>query len=322
MPTAPPPTPVHRTVFSADESEVTGFIRQTYAENSSRFAPIREGARFSALTHDVPGLGADRVRTSIDYSGTSAEGFSDFTFFLVHAGSVHVDSPVGSVTATAGDVAFYPLGTPVEFAMDGFDVTTLRLPSHHVDDAARLLADGPVTFGALTPVSPAAHRYWRSLLKLVAGALADPDSPLGSPLLAAEMARTAAVACLHVFPHSATSQHHLREPAGPMPATVRRAVAHIEARAHEPVQLHEIAAAAGATPRALQHGFRRHLGTSPLGHLRRVRLELAHRELRSADPAHETVAAVAARWGFANAGRFAAAHLEAFGELPSQTLRM
>jgi AraC-like DNA-binding protein len=34
-----------------------------------------------------------------------------------------------------------------------------------------------------------------------------------------------------------------------------------------------------------------------------------------------TIAAVAARWGYARAGRFAAAYRKEYGETPSQTLR-
>ena len=79
---------------------------------------------------------------------------------------------------------------------------------------------------------------------------------------------------------------------------------------------------AGTGARALQYAFRRHHGTTPLGSLRRVRLEHAHRELQAADPTRgATVAAIAARWGFARADRFATAYRETFGVLPRDTLR-
>jgi AraC-like DNA-binding protein len=42
--------------------------------------------------------------------------------------------------------------------------------------------------------------------------------------------------------------------------------------------------------------------------------------LRSADPAHTTVAAIAHRWGFTHLGRFAAAHKKKFGNTPVQAL--
>lgn len=80
--------------------------------------------------------------------------------------------------------------------------------------------------------------------------------------------------------------------------------------------------AAGVSPRALQLAFRRHLNTTPLAYLRRIRLELAHRDLSSAVPgAHTTVTAVALRWGFASKSRFAREYRAAYGQLPDSTLR-
>ena len=82
------------------------------------------------------------------------------------------------------------------------------------------------------------------------------------------------------------------------------------------------ARAAGVGPRALQLAFARHLGLSPMAYVRRVRLECAHRELQAADPTSgDTVAAIAARWGFAKPDRFAAAYRAAYGVAPIHTLR-
>jgi len=66
--------------------------------------------------------------------------------------------------------------------------------------------------------------------------------------------------------------------------------------------------------------FQRHLGMSPMAYVREVRVRSAHRDLRSADPAHTTVAAIAHRWRFTHLGRFAAAHKKKFGNTPVQAL--
>ena len=101
---------------------------------------------------------------------------------------------------------------------------------------------------------------------------------------------------------------------------MRRAITFIDEHAHQDIAGTEIAAAAGVTVRAVQLAFRRHLDTTPLGYLRRVRLDHAHRQLAAADPRHESVTAVAYRWGFSSS-RFAAYYRQAYGVLPSQTLR-
>ena len=91
------------------------------------------------------------------------------------------------------------------------------------------------------------------------------------------------------------------------PPLLRRAVAFIHANVQSDIGLSDIAAAVGVTPRSVQYMFRRHLGTTPLEYLRRLRLDLAHRDLQAADPAVDTVTAIAGRWGFTHAGRFSIA---------------
>ncbi|MFE5833705.1 helix-turn-helix domain-containing protein [Streptomyces sp. NPDC056508] len=64
----------------------------------------------------------------------------------------------------------------------------------------------------------------------------------------------------------------------------------------------------------------RHAGTTPRGHLRRIRLDRAHAELKTADPS-STVSAVAMKWGFAHQGRFAAAYCNAYDVPPFAALQ-
>lgn len=107
-----PPDGVLRSSFrSDDDAEIAEFIRQTYADDQWRFAPIRAGAHFSALTDDTAVIAADRVRTTIDYGGRAPDGFHDCVFFVVHAGSVPVASRAAGALASRGDVASTPRRT-------------------------------------------------------------------------------------------------------------------------------------------------------------------------------------------------------------------
>jgi len=105
------------------------------------------------------------------------------------------------------------------------------------------------------------------------------------------------------------------------PQTLRRAIAFIEDNAHLDIRLIDIALALGVTPRSVQYTFRRHLGSTPLEYLRRVRLHRAHNDLQAADPTVDTVMEIAGRWQFSHPGRFSMAYKEAFGTPPSRTLR-
>ena len=105
------------------------------------------------------------------------------------------------------------------------------------------------------------------------------------------------------------------------PRVLRRALDFIHANAEYEITIRDIAAAADVTPRAIQYAFREHLDMAPLEYLRRVRLERAHQELKSADPAQDTVTSIARRCGFSHPGRFSRAYKEVFGTEPSRTLR-
>jgi transcriptional regulator GlxA family with amidase domain len=105
------------------------------------------------------------------------------------------------------------------------------------------------------------------------------------------------------------------------PPLLLRAIAFIDENARQDITLGDIAAAVNVTPRSVQYVFRRHLGTTPLEYLRRVRLDHAHRDLQAADPTVDTVTAIAGRWGFTHAGRFSNIYKQAFGRSPSRTLR-
>jgi AraC-like DNA-binding protein len=104
------------------------------------------------------------------------------------------------------------------------------------------------------------------------------------------------------------------------PESLHRAVSFIEANPHRELTAADIAAAAGVTVRAVQLAFRRHLDTTPMAYLRRVRLHLAHQDLLDGDPATDSVTAIGARWGLVNPSHFATLYRREFGQSPSHTL--
>ncbi|MBP0491179.1 AraC family transcriptional regulator [Pararoseomonas indoligenes] len=102
------------------------------------------------------------------------------------------------------------------------------------------------------------------------------------------------------------------------PAALRRALGFLQARATEPLTLADIATAAGVPERTLHEAFRRHLGTTPLRHLRDLRLDRARARLRAGG---EGVTEAALAVGFTHLSRFAGDYVARFGERPSETLR-
>jgi AraC-like DNA-binding protein len=107
---------------------------------------------------------------------------------------------------------------------------------------------------------------------------------------------------------------------GVVPAYIRRAEDFMRANGTEPIRMSYVAAAAGCSVRTLDHVFKHFRGSTPLGVLHSIRLELARDDL-TFGASDDSVTTVARRYGFTNTARFAAAFRRRFGETPSEALR-
>lgn len=81
-----------------------------------------------------------------------------------------------------------------------------------------------------------------------------------------------------------------------------------------------VAASVGISTRQLQTAFTKHMGRSPMQHLREVRLLAARRLLSAGETGtKKSVSLVATDVGFRHLGRFSAHYTKRFGEQPSHT---
>ncbi|HEY7325789.1 MAG TPA: helix-turn-helix transcriptional regulator [Streptosporangiaceae bacterium] len=178
----------------------------------------------------------------------------------------------------------------------------------------------PIRFTGYRPATAQDARRWLSTFTFVRDHVL-PTPAADQPLVTGAAARLLAATALSVFPNNTLAGPTADDRHDASPPTLRRAVVFIDDNAHRDIGIADIAAAASVTTRAVQLAFRRHLDTTPLDYLRRVRLAHAHRDLVTADPAHESVTSVAYRWGFPNPSRFAILYRQTYGVSPSHTLR-
>ena len=172
------------------------------------------------------------------------------------------------------------------------------------------------------PVSPqAALHLKRSIAYVRDDVMAVPEAAR-APLVVSTATQYLAASVLYAFPNSTVTDATGEDQHDASPGALRRAVAFIEANPDIGISIADIASAAHVTPRALQLAFRRHLDTTPMAYLRRVRLDHAHQDLAQASPGDgTTVTIVAYRWGFPSSSRFAQHYRAAYGVPPSRTLR-
>ncbi|MDR7276440.1 AraC family transcriptional regulator [Catenuloplanes atrovinosus] len=279
---------------------------------------------YSLRSVDSGVIGLDRLRysTTLDIV-TEPVQYVHATYLL--SGSLTVRSGGEQVRVAPGELVLVPPGKAFQGRLDDFDVRILRLPLSAVTHAAAArwgIEPADFAFRSMTPISAPLARYWRETLAYLHRVALNPDAALPSAPAHAAIVDLAAAATIATFPSTASTACYLPGPGHTGPGPVRRAIAYLEEKASDAVTLADVAAAAGTGPRGLQAAFRRHLDTTPMGYLRRIRLERAHRDLLGADPGRgATVGAIARQWGFTHLGRFAAAYRETYGTSPAETLR-
>lgn len=248
----------------------------------------------------------------------------------------HVDIPLrgravmrsglqNPVCSTGHTAAVFMAGLPAVLDWDpGCAQVCLMLPRDEVHTELQNLLGRPVTGtldlrSALDLRSPAA-RELLATVQLVDAQSRQPGGLLTEPLAAAHLERELLGTVLRAALPNFTSALN-----GRGASIGRGAVGHaMELLRYSPERawsVTQLAAELSVSVRALQSGFQKSHGISPMTYLRQVRLERVHHDLVAADPAKVTVTVVAARWGFTHLGRFAHSYQIRFRELPSETLR-
>jgi AraC-like DNA-binding protein len=211
---------------------------------------------------------------------------------------------------------------PYQVCLDDADIEIALLPPDLLAQVAAT-APGrtarPLRFTGHQPVSAAAAAVWSSAFDFVRDNLTS-ARVADATLLEGNAARLLAATALAAFPNNSVHEPTVVDRRDAHPATLRRAISFIDDNAHRDISAADIAGSAHVTIRSLQLAFRRHLGSTPMAHLRRVRLERAHQDLVDADASTVTVGAIAARWGIIGHSRFTSLYRAAYGVPPSTTL--
>nr|HEX4318667.1 AraC family transcriptional regulator [Kofleriaceae bacterium] len=255
-----------------------------------------------AISHEVQDI------FSLDFVLGSTRGETDHRGVTV--------SHVGGETA----VILSPGAPAIARIQAGFHV--LEVVIRRVDLEAALGAlvgpacRPPLEFAPLLRFNSGVGRSLFGLVEYLAAQVDRDDTLLESPLVVAGLADSLMFGMLERLEHN-HSGLLTRRVAGVEPRYVRRAADYLDAHAAQPIRLADVAAAVGVGVRALQLGFRRYRGCSPIAFLRELRLRLARVRLL-ADP-QRAITAIAIDCGFAHLGRFSAMYRARFGETPSQT---
>lgn len=307
-----------------DMAEAYEYIRRTYVENTPNLSENTKGFRYECHSADAGLFRTDIAEFNVGGGGQFCP-YDDLLCLSIASGSMNMKAGRDEVRLGPGDVALYPQSAYTRVTWPkvrtGLFTLSLGLVRRKAAEVSGI-AEEDFRIQSVRPTSPAAERSWTRFLSYLYRETRNANTALKQDLVRAEAANMAAALLLHTFPSTATTARPASRPDHVAPAAVRRAMAYMDEHAHEPVTMKDVAAAAGISARALQKNFTRYYDSTPTAHLRRVRLERAHRDLQAADPtAGATVAAIAARWGFTKPSQFTAYYRQHYGTLPSHTLR-
>jgi len=112
-----------------------------------------------------------------------------------------------------------------------------------------------------------------------------------------------------------------RETPGAPSAIFDRVVRFIEENLKQEISAEQLAALVNISPRSLYALFEKHARTSPRHYLRQKRLERINARLRDPAVPVRNITELALDYGFLHLGRFSESYRNAFGELPSDTLK-
>ncbi|WP_340685626.1 helix-turn-helix transcriptional regulator [Amycolatopsis coloradensis] len=312
--------PVLTEFATTDPEQACALIAEAYRDNRLRVRGSVENYRFEHNRCDVGDVQIDLLHNTLT-TEIVIQPLGKVVLLRVLGGEVQVEDSFGDRRLAAGDVfvASHP-GSGYRTGMHGsrLQITSIDLSLFAGIDPAQ---DGAaIERLRYEPVSLEKAQRWRRTVEYMTGLFSEPDVENG-PLVLGAAGRLMAAMALDTFT-AGTGDGRPCDRRDAVPDTVRRGIAFLEANPDLDLGVADIARACRVSVRALQLAFRRHLDTTPMAYLRRVRLDRARAELRDAEPGGgTTVTGVAAKWGFLGGSRFSAQYRAAFGESPSDTLR-
>jgi AraC family transcriptional regulator, ethanolamine operon transcriptional activator len=209
------------------------------------------------------------------------------------------------------------------FTFAGHDVTRwagVTLPVDHPGLGQELLDKLHASDGACTRTDPLRLEQLRWLIGRIC--CGTPTINLSDPAAAKMAEQEISAVAVRALERSLRLQlRPIGRPHLSRERVIARALDLIRAHEGQPLFTSDLCRAAGVSERTLRNTFNEYFGVGPIRLLKMRQLREIRAALLAADPAHETVASIAGRFGVWDFSLFARNYKRLFGESPSQTLR-
>jgi AraC-like DNA-binding protein len=309
-----------------DLDEARDVLTHSYADHSIRTAGASRKFDFVHRVASSSQINIGYTTFGTDVSISAPPPQTSYIVCFSTRGHLTMSCASESVVLTSDRVAVVSPTKPFGFEKWSTDscVVGIRISRDDLEGNLSTLVGRPVVgpvefeFGR-TSIDGRGAGFLRTV-DLIASELERPDGMSHDSTLAARLSQLLVTSLLTTQSHEYSTLLH-----GPAPAiassAVKRALDYVEADPSSVATVADIARAASVSVRALEHGFQKHVGISPMAYLKAVRLARVHDELTNCDPAETTITSTARRWGFTHLSRFSESYRRKYGVLPSETLR-
>jgi AraC-like DNA-binding protein len=291
-----------------------------------RFRIEPESYRTEFSFANIGALGLSRITNSQATRMTIGEpGVDLFAISMIEQGASRLVFP-GTHESETGNatMGYIYRGEPgLRATASGQSRLVLRLPAILLRRKLDALLDGQkvesIAFQPMFDQTRGAGATIRRMFNFLFAELEHSDTLITNEIAIRSFEENLALCLLLGLPHN-YSERLGRQKAAAAPSNVRRAEAFMRANASLPLTIAEIAEAAGCGVRALQIAFHRFRGTTPMRVLQQARLEQARTEMLRPDQT-QSLARIAAEYGFSSPTQFAQFFRRKYGVYPSEMLR-
>ena len=246
-------------------------------------------------------------------TGTSPE----LVVVVVREGRVVLSDGSERIVLDPGDLGLIPSGRVLELRWNRVVIDAFSIGASAIHRLLGVDGDGVrLAVPRLTPRSKELAVLWDRVARVLAGTVLEAPDLYERDLVRDQMIDALAATTIEAFELSDVRERDVDRDDD----ALVRAEAYMRRRLGDPLTIPDIARSSGVSLRGLQLLYQRRLGSTPLLHLRTLRLAAA-REVLERAAGDETVTAVARRFGYTNVGRFSAHYRAAYDETPSATLQ-
>ncbi len=307
------------TVFQeADPEEVSSFVNQHIGHH--RLEILGEQKRKSSLSfREVAGFGLSKLSYGNHVRLKSPELDSIYHFQVVTQGECVWHQAGERMKVRSGQAMMVNPYESIDLEYsDDCEKLIIKVPKHLMNSARELAHGRLPEEGIRFARVPVELRLCPALINIMEAVFSELDDPEEEDMnrVCAPYREIILRKFLKVFP----SNWSYRENGIACTPSLDRMLRYIEQNVHRNMDIDELSSVSNMSVRSIYNAFSKAFATTPKCYIKQLKLQKLREDLLQGKC--RNVTEIALDYGFSHLGRFSSDYRKAFGELPSETMRM